>query len=146
MFWILPSGSELVSSVCLRRFSANKPLEILMARNKGIEPEEMCDRIVAFDKHLCDHTFLSELGPVLPTPQQVRSSTWLLYLTDPILGLATKAAERRDASGTTAHSSGGSTDDSPDQDSASRGPTQGNALHDQFRGNLHTAGERKFKV
>lgn len=31
----------------------------------------MCDRIVAFDKQLCDHTFLSELGPVLPTPQQV---------------------------------------------------------------------------
>lgn len=42
-----------------------------MARTKGVEPEEMCDRIVAFDKQLCDHTFLSELGPVLPTPQQV---------------------------------------------------------------------------
>ncbi|KAJ9107724.1 hypothetical protein QFC21_001184 [Naganishia friedmannii] len=51
--------------------SVRKRVEILMARTKGIEPEEMCDRIVAFDKQLCDHTFLSELGPVLPTPQQV---------------------------------------------------------------------------
>lgn len=75
MCWSLLLGSVWVSAMSLVVTRANPRIEILMARNKGIEPEEMCDRIVAFDKQLCDHTFLSELGPVLPTPQQVRHST-----------------------------------------------------------------------
>lgn len=75
MSLIRQSENELVGILLtVRRASLMCPLlEILMARTKGIEPEEMCDRIVAFDKQLCDHTFLSELGPVLPTPQQVSS-------------------------------------------------------------------------
>ncbi len=44
-----------------------------MARTKKLElePEQICDRIVAFDPELCDATFLFELQPVLPTPEQV---------------------------------------------------------------------------
>jgi hypothetical protein len=47
--------------------------EILMARTKKLElePEQICDRILAFDPELCDSTFLFELQPVLPTPEQV---------------------------------------------------------------------------
>ncbi len=46
-----------------------------MARTKRLElePEQMVERIVAFDPELCDSTFLFELQPVLPTPEQVRS-------------------------------------------------------------------------
>jgi hypothetical protein len=44
-----------------------------MARTKKLElePEQICDRILAFDPELCDSTFLFELQPVLPTPEQV---------------------------------------------------------------------------
>lgn len=42
-----------------------------MNRNKRLEPEELCERILSFDKELCNNTFLSELNNLLPTPEQV---------------------------------------------------------------------------
>lgn len=36
-----------------------------------MEPEELCDRITGFDPELCNTTFLSELMPLLPGPEQV---------------------------------------------------------------------------
>lgn len=51
--------------------SVRKHVEILMARTKRMDPEEMCERIRNFDPELCDNTFLSELTGLLPTPEQV---------------------------------------------------------------------------
>jgi len=45
--------------------------EILMNRTKRLEPEQLCEKIVAFDRELCNFTFLSELNNLLPTPEQV---------------------------------------------------------------------------
>ena len=42
-----------------------------MNRTKRLEPEQLCEKIVAFDKELCNVTFLSELNNLLPTPEQV---------------------------------------------------------------------------
>ena len=46
-------------------------IEILMNRTKRLEPEQLCEKIVAFDRELCNFTFLSELNNLLPTPEQV---------------------------------------------------------------------------
>lgn len=45
--------------------------EILMNRTKRLEPEQLCENILAFDKELCNLNFLSELNNLLPTPEQV---------------------------------------------------------------------------
>jgi hypothetical protein len=42
-----------------------------MNRTKRLEPEQLCENILAFDKELCNLTFLSELNNLLPTPEQV---------------------------------------------------------------------------
>lgn len=42
-----------------------------MNRTKRLEPEQLCERILAFDKELCNNNFLSELNNLLPTPEQV---------------------------------------------------------------------------
>ena len=46
-------------------------VEILMQRVKKLQPEEISKRIQFFDQDLCTQVFLSELKPVLPTPEQV---------------------------------------------------------------------------
>lgn len=46
-------------------------LEILIQRVKKLEPEEIARKILQFDQDLCTQVFLSELKPVLPTPEQV---------------------------------------------------------------------------
>lgn len=46
-------------------------LEILIQRVKKLEPEEIARKIQHFDQELCTQVFLSELKPVLPTPEQV---------------------------------------------------------------------------
>jgi hypothetical protein len=45
--------------------------EILIQRVKKLEPEEIARKIQQFDQDLCTQVFLSELKPVLPTPEQV---------------------------------------------------------------------------
>ena len=45
--------------------------EILIQRVKKLEPEEIARKIQMFDQELCTQNFLSELKPVLPTPEQV---------------------------------------------------------------------------
>jgi cytokinesis protein len=45
--------------------------EILIQRVKKLEPEEIARKIQQFDQELCTQVFLSELKPVLPTPEQV---------------------------------------------------------------------------
>ena len=51
--------------------------EILIQRVKKLEPEEIALRIQQFDQELCTQVFLSELKPVLPSPEQVRSWSFL---------------------------------------------------------------------
>jgi len=48
-------------------------LEILIQRVKKLQPEEIAKKIQDFDQDLCTQVFLSELKPVLPTPEQVGS-------------------------------------------------------------------------
>ncbi|KIJ69530.1 hypothetical protein HYDPIDRAFT_106175 [Hydnomerulius pinastri MD-312] len=48
-----------------------KRVEILIQRVKKLEPEEIARRIQQFDQETCTEVFLSELKPVLPTPEQV---------------------------------------------------------------------------
>lgn len=48
-----------------------KHVEILMQRVKRLEPEEIARKIQQFDQELCTQGFLSELKPVLPSPEQV---------------------------------------------------------------------------
>jgi cytokinesis protein len=42
-----------------------------MQRVKRLEPEEIARKIQQFDQELCTQGFLSELKPVLPSPEQV---------------------------------------------------------------------------
>lgn len=48
-----------------------KRVEILIQRVRQLEPEEIARRIQQFNQELCTEVFLSELKPVLPTPEQV---------------------------------------------------------------------------
>jgi hypothetical protein len=48
--------------------------EILIQRVKKLQPEEIARKIEDFDQELCTQVFLSELKPVLPTPEQVPAS------------------------------------------------------------------------
>jgi len=48
-----------------------KRVEILMQRVKKLQPEEIARKIQQFDGDLCTQVFLSELKPVLPSPEQV---------------------------------------------------------------------------
>ena len=50
---------------------SNGALEILIQRVKQLTPEEIAQRILQFDKDVCTEVFLSELKPVLPSPEQV---------------------------------------------------------------------------
>jgi cytokinesis protein len=42
---------------------------------KKLQPEAIARRIQEFDQELCSQVFLSELKPVLPTPEQVRNAS-----------------------------------------------------------------------
>ncbi|KAJ7684827.1 hypothetical protein DFH06DRAFT_20524 [Mycena polygramma] len=48
-----------------------KRIEILIQRVKKLQPEEIAWKIQQFDQELCTQGFLSELKPVLPSPEQV---------------------------------------------------------------------------
>ena len=48
-----------------------KRIEIVMQRVKQYSPEQIAAKILSFDEDFCTQTFLSELKPVLPTPEQV---------------------------------------------------------------------------
>ncbi|KAF8212513.1 hypothetical protein K438DRAFT_1663494 [Mycena galopus ATCC 62051] len=48
-----------------------KRVEILIQRVKKLQPEEIAWKIQQFDQELCTESFLSELKPVLPSPEQV---------------------------------------------------------------------------
>nr|GAT61284.1 predicted protein [Mycena chlorophos] len=48
-----------------------KRVEILIQRVKQLQPEEIAFKIQQFDQDLCTQSFLSELKPVLPSPEQV---------------------------------------------------------------------------
>ena len=51
---------------------------------KHLQPEEIARKIVQFDREMCTEVFLSELKPLLPTPEQVilqRRTNWLFLLT-----------------------------------------------------------------
>jgi cytokinesis protein len=45
--------------------------EILIQRVKQLTPEEIAKRILQLDTNVCTEVFLSELKPVLPSPEQV---------------------------------------------------------------------------
>ena len=45
--------------------------EILIQRVKKLAPEEIARKIQQFDQEMCTQLFLSELKPVLPSPEQV---------------------------------------------------------------------------
>lgn len=45
--------------------------EILIQRVRRLEPEEVAQRIQQFDQEICTAGFLSELKPILPSPEQV---------------------------------------------------------------------------
>ncbi|KAG2020618.1 cytokinesis protein sepA [Coprinopsis cinerea AmutBmut pab1-1] len=47
-----------------------KRVEILIQGVKRLEPEEIAFKIQQFDQDLCTQGFLSELKPVLPSPEQ----------------------------------------------------------------------------
>ncbi|KAG6865861.1 hypothetical protein C0991_010942, partial [Blastosporella zonata] len=48
-----------------------KRVEILIQRVRKLQPEEIARKIQHFDQELCTQVFLSELKPVLPSPEQV---------------------------------------------------------------------------
>lgn len=48
-----------------------KRVEILIQGVKRLEPEEIAFKIQQFDQELCTQGFLSELKPVLPSPEQI---------------------------------------------------------------------------
>ncbi|KAK7017567.1 putative RhoA GTPase effector DIA/Diaphanous [Favolaschia claudopus] len=48
-----------------------KRVEILIQRVKKLQPEEIAWKIQQFDQELCTQSFLSELKPILPSPEQV---------------------------------------------------------------------------
>lgn len=50
-----------------------KRVEIIIQRVKRHSPEEVAQLLLRFDPQLCSEQFLSELKPVLPSPEQVRS-------------------------------------------------------------------------
>ncbi|TIB07010.1 hypothetical protein E3P89_04075 [Wallemia ichthyophaga] len=50
--------------------SSQKRIEIVMQRVKQYSPEQIASKILSFDEDFCTQTFLSELKPVLPTPEQ----------------------------------------------------------------------------
>lgn len=45
--------------------------EILIQRVKQLSPEEIAQKILELDSNVCTEVFLSELKPVLPSPEQV---------------------------------------------------------------------------
>ena len=45
--------------------------EILIQRVRKLQPEEIARKIQQYDQELCTQVFLSELKPVLPSPEQV---------------------------------------------------------------------------
>ena len=55
--------------------------EILIQRVRKLQPEEIARKIQQYDQELCTQVFLSELKPVLPSPEQVLfpSSVLLFY-------------------------------------------------------------------
>lgn len=48
-----------------------KRVEILIQRVRKLQPEEIARKIQQYDQELCTQVFLSELKPVLPSPEQV---------------------------------------------------------------------------
>jgi len=56
-------------------------IEILIQRVKKLQPEEIARKIQYFDQDLCTQVFLSELKPLLPTPEQVSNDTGLVFST-----------------------------------------------------------------
>jgi len=46
--------------------------EILTKLVKNLSPEELAAKIASFDQGVCTQLFLSELKPILPTPEQAR--------------------------------------------------------------------------
>jgi cytokinesis protein len=50
-----------------------KRVEIIIQRVKRLSPEETAQQLLRLDPELCSEQFLSELRPVLPSPEQVRS-------------------------------------------------------------------------
>lgn len=50
-----------------------KRVEIIIQRVKRHSPEEVAQQLLRLDPQLCSEQFLSELKPVLPSPEQVRS-------------------------------------------------------------------------
>jgi hypothetical protein len=51
--------------------------EILIQRVKKLQPEEIAWKIQQFDQELCTQSFLSELKPVLPSPEQVSHDIYI---------------------------------------------------------------------
>jgi len=49
-----------------------KRVEIIIQRVKRFSPEEIAQQLLRLDPQLCSEQFLSELKPVLPSPEQVR--------------------------------------------------------------------------
>lgn len=59
-------------------------LEIMIQLIRKLTPEEISLKITEFDRDICTEVFLSELKPVLPSPEQVTSTskkTTVLILT-----------------------------------------------------------------
>ena len=54
-----------------------KRVEIIIQRVKRFSPEEIAQQLLRFDRELCTEQFLSELKPVLPSPEQVSSRNYL---------------------------------------------------------------------
>lgn len=51
--------------------NTKKRVEILTKLVKNLSPEELAAKIASFDQDVCTQLFLSELKPILPTPEQV---------------------------------------------------------------------------
>jgi cytokinesis protein len=54
--------------------------EILIQRVRKLQPEEIARKIQQYDQELCTQVFLSELKPVLPSPEQVLSLSHMISL------------------------------------------------------------------
>jgi len=53
------------------QITADARVEILTKLVKNLSPEELAYKIATFDQGVCTQLFLSELKPILPTPEQV---------------------------------------------------------------------------
>ena len=62
-------------SVCSGLVNPYIFIEILIQRVKKLSPEEVAMKIKEFDPEVCTQVFLSGLKNVVPTPEQVRSSS-----------------------------------------------------------------------